>query len=131
RIGTPWKLRRRERVMEEPRDPEEMRYAPRNPGRFGWLRKLAVLLVVGVLVWLGGAWAYSWTQTQYYVGASGGHVAIFRGVEAELPGIKLHTLYEKSDIKLSTLPKFTANDVRSARPASSLQRAREIVTNLR
>lgn len=131
RVGAAWKLRRRERVMDEPVDPEEMRYAPKDPGRFGWLRKLAVLLVLGVLVWLAGSWAYSWSQSQYYVGVSGDKVAIFRGVEADLPGIKLHSLYEESDISLSTLPEFTAGDVRSGRPASSLERAREIVTNLR
>lgn len=131
RVGGGWKRLLRDRGQEEPADPEELRYAPRDRGRFGWLRKLIALAVVAVLVWLVGSWAYSWSQTQYYVGVDGDQVAIFQGVEADLPGIKLHTLHERSDIALSSLPDHVAGDVRSGRPAGSLERAEEIVTNLR
>ena len=50
-------------------DPEELRYAPREPRRLPWLsaarrgrRRPGRLLV------LGGRCAYDWSQRQYYVG---------------------------------------------------------------
>ena len=69
-----------------PVDPEELRYAPRPPRRFTWLRRVLVLAVIGVLVWLGASAAYAWTQKQYYVAPDGGTVAIYRGVQAQVPG---------------------------------------------
>ncbi len=131
RIGGGFWMQRRRELAEEPIDPEAMRYAPRAPGRYGWLGRLAVLLVALVLIWLAGSWAYSWTQTQYYVGSVDGRVAIYRGVEADLPLLKLHTPHELSDIELTSLPEHTARDVRDGRPAGSLDRAMEIVANLR
>ena len=69
-----------------PVDPEELRYAPRPPRRFTWLRRILVLAVIGVLVWLGASAAYAWTQKQYYVAPDGDTVAIYRGVQAQVPG---------------------------------------------
>lgn len=132
KISGSWKLPWLQRSQEEePADPEALRYAPRARGRFGWLRRLAVLGVSLVLLWLAGSWAYSWTQTQYFVGSSDGRVTIFKGVEADLPGINLNSVYERSDISLDSLPEHTARDVRNGRPAGTLGRAREIVSNLR
>ena len=46
-----------------------------------------------------GAW--SWTQRQYYVGEYDGQVTIYRGVNADLPGLELSQPYETSDIALT------------------------------
>ena len=112
-------------------DPEALRYAPRPPRRFLWLRRIAVLVVLGVLVWLVGAAAYSWTQTQYFVGSAGGDVAIYQGVEADLPGLTMHTLVERTDLTLADLPPHSADAVRDGMSAGSIERARAIVQNLR
>ncbi len=68
-------------------DPEELRYAPRPPKRFLWLRRLALLVVVLGLIGGGARFAYSWTQKQYYVGTDGDYVAIFKGVDAGDPRV--------------------------------------------
>ena len=44
----------------------------------------------------GGGWfAYSWTQKQYYVGTDGDYVAIFKGVDEQIPGLNLSNIYEE------------------------------------
>ena len=111
-------------------DPEAIRYAPRPPRRFGWLRRIAVLVVVGVLLWLGGSAAYAWTQKQYYVAPSADHVAIYRGVEADLPLVTLHRVYETSPVHVNTLPDFFKGQVRDGMGATNLADARAIVQRL-
>src|SRR5690349_28775 len=46
-------------------DPEELRYAPRPPGRMRWFRRILIVVVaLGALV-VAGVYAYSWSQDQY------------------------------------------------------------------
>ncbi|HEU4513410.1 MAG TPA: protein phosphatase 2C domain-containing protein [Nocardioidaceae bacterium] len=111
-------------------DPEELRYAPRPPRRFAWLRRIAVLLGLVVVLVLAGTAAYSWTQSQYYVAADGSRVAIYRGVDAALPGVELSHLHEASDITLAALPEYRAAQVRDGISAESLADARKIVENI-
>ncbi len=111
-------------------DPEELRYAPRPPRRFAWLRRIAVLLGLVLVLVLAGTAAYSWTQSQYYVAADGGRVAIYRGVDAALPGVELSHLHEASDITLAALPEYRAAQVRDGISAESLADARKIVANI-
>src|ERR671910_822020 len=47
---------------------EQLRYAPRPPRRFRWLRRLAVLAVVAALAWGGLVLADNYVRGQYYVG---------------------------------------------------------------
>jgi protein phosphatase len=111
-------------------DPEELRYAPRAPKRFPWLRRIAVLLVVLGLIG-GGAWfAYSWTQKQYYVGTDGDYVAIFKGVQADLPGISLSKVYERQTLQVDSLPTYSREQVEGNIQADNLAGARSIVSEL-
>ncbi|MEU8226011.1 protein phosphatase 2C domain-containing protein [Kribbella sp. NPDC048915] len=111
-------------------DPEELRYAPRPPRRFLWLRRTAVLLVVLALLG-GGAWfGYSWTQKQYYVGTDGDYVAIFRGVEADLPGLSLSKVYERQSLQVDKLPTYSREQVEGNIQADDLPGARSIVAEL-
>ena len=111
-------------------DPEELRYAPRPPQRFVWLRRAVVVLVVGLMVWLAATMAYRWTQEQYYVAADGGTVAIYQGVQADIPGLRLSSVEEATSITLAALPAYRADNVRSGIPADSLEDARAIVRRL-
>ena len=113
-----------------PVDPEELRYAPRPPRRFTWLRRILVLAVIGVLVWLGASTAYAWTQKQYYVAPAGDTVAIYRGVQAQVPVVQLHRVYQPSEVKVSDLPDFTQGQVRDGIGARNLEDARNIVARL-
>jgi hypothetical protein len=40
-------------------------------------------------------------DTQWYVGVSGGHVAVFRGVPAEVGGFSLHSVVTETEISAS------------------------------
>ncbi|MEV0793069.1 protein phosphatase 2C domain-containing protein [Kribbella sp. NPDC050459] len=111
-------------------DPEELRYAPRPPKRFPWLRRIAVLVVILGLIG-GGAWfAYSWTQKQYYVGTDGDYVAIFKGVEADLPGLSLSKVYERQALQVDKLPTYSREQVEGNIQADNLAGARSIVAEL-
>jgi PPM family protein phosphatase len=119
-------------LMEDPDvDPEEVRYAPRPPRRFIWLKRSLILLAVLALLIVGGAYGYKWTQHQYYVGADGRQVAIYQGLEGDLPGIRLHHVYEDQDLLLSELPSFRRSQVVDGLTGGSLAEARAIVDQLR
>ncbi|WP_432884955.1 PP2C family protein-serine/threonine phosphatase [Kribbella sp. CA-245084] len=111
-------------------DPEELRYAPRPPKRFPWLRRIAVLVIVLGLIGGGGWFAYSWTQKQYYVGSDGDYVAIFKGVEADLPGLNLSKVYERQALQVDKLPTYSREQVEGNIQADNLAGARSIVAEL-
>ncbi|MDQ3306799.1 MAG: protein phosphatase 2C domain-containing protein [Actinomycetota bacterium] len=112
------------------RDPEELRYAPRAPLRFTWLRRLVVIAIVLALVGLGLKLTYDWTQRQYYVGASQDRVVIFRGIDQRIPGIALTRVEVEYDIALDSLPSYLREDVENGIGAEGLEHARRIVGNL-
>jgi PPM family protein phosphatase len=111
-------------------DPEELRYAPRAPRRFRWVRRIAVLVVVLGLLGVGGKFAYDWTQDQYYVADSGNTVAIYQGVRADVPLVTLSTLHEQSEVQVSTLPGWAQTRVRQGIDATNLSNAQNIVRQL-
>lgn len=119
-----------EHLVDPDVDPEELRYAPREPKRFRWLKRgigiAVVLLLVGGLAKV----SYDWSQRQYYVAANGEHVAIFQGVQADLPGIDLHHVYETQTLLLSELPTYRRSQVTEGLEADDLDDARSIVKNL-
>jgi PPM family protein phosphatase len=117
-------------IETDPVDPEEARYAPRPPRRFLLARRiLAALAVLGV-VWIVGGAAYSWTQQQYYVGDDEGIVTIFRGVDADLPGVRLSRPFETTNVTLDRLSDYDASTVREGIDADSLDDAKEAVRRL-
>ncbi len=117
-------------IPSDPIDPEEARYAPRPPMRFTWARRLLALCLLVGLVWVAVAGAWAWSQRQFYVGEDDGRVAVFRGVNASLPGIELSQPYETYDVELDTLPGFDANKVREGIGADDLADARSTVEEL-
>jgi serine/threonine protein phosphatase PrpC len=111
-------------------DPEERRYAPRPPRRFTWARRVVVLALIAVLVALIAIAGYKWTQSQYFVANDGDQVAIYRGVEADVPGVRMHRVQESSELTLGELPTYNARQVRDGISANSLEDARGVVTRL-
>jgi serine/threonine protein phosphatase PrpC len=119
-----------EHLIDPDIDPEELRYAPREPRRFRWLKRgIATVVVLGLIVALG-KWAYDYSQEQFYVAADGDHVAIYKGVQADLPGIDLHHVYETQDLLLTELPTYRRSQVVEGIDADDLDDSRRIVANL-
>jgi serine/threonine protein phosphatase PrpC len=115
---------------DQPVDPEELRYAPRPPRRRAGLRRLLLgLLALLVLVGVTGA-AYAWSQQQYYVAADGPQVAIFKGVQVDLPGVELSRPYEVDDLRVEDLPAFRQEEMADGKVADDLEDARRIVSEL-
>ncbi|MEN0129279.1 MAG: Stp1/IreP family PP2C-type Ser/Thr phosphatase [Brevundimonas sp.] len=107
-------------------DDEEPVEEPRRRRR-GWLAAgVVVVLLVAVAV---GAWA--WTQTQYYVGVSEGHVAIYRGLPQSLGPIELSEVVETTDIAVDDLQSaYLRERVNETIHAESLAAARAQVALL-
>jgi len=64
------------------------------------------LLLAGLLIILGGGlWVgWSYTQRQYYVGATDqGQLAVFRGVPGQIAGLSLSSVHETSGTRLDDL----------------------------
>jgi protein phosphatase len=112
-------------------DPEELRYAPRPPRRFGWARRLALLGVLVLLLALGAGALYSWSQGQYYVSDDGGDVVIFKGVKVDVPGVTTHHVAERTELAVDDLESYDAGRVRSGINADGLADARRIVDDLK
>ena len=86
-----------------------------------------VALAVIVLLLAGG---YGWTQSQYFVGASEGKVAVFRGLPAAIGPLELSRVVETSDVALDDLPAYLRERVAGAIHAGSLDDARRQVQDL-
>jgi PPM family protein phosphatase len=110
---------------------EELRYAPQPPKRFRWARRLTFIAVLVALIVVSGRMAYGWTQRQYYVGTDGDHVAIFKGIDEAIPGIKLSDVYEVQTLEVDDLPRFRREQVEATISATDLPDARSIVGELR
>jgi protein phosphatase len=115
--------------VADPIDPEAARYAPRPPGRHAWLRRLLLAAVLLGLLWIVLAAGWSWSQQQFFVADQGGKVAIFRGIDADLPGISLSHTYELTDVELDRLSDIDAEQVREGIEADNLDDARLTVDN--
>ncbi|MFT4298246.1 MAG: BofC C-terminal domain-containing protein [Aeromicrobium sp.] len=112
-------------------DPEELRYAPRPPSRWRalwWAASiLTVLLAIGAAGWL----AYQWSQEQYFVSEDDGYVAIYRGVNVDLPLLTLKHLESVTDLDVDDLPSYQRDQIREGIEANSLDDAEQIVDDLR
>lgn len=121
-------------------DDEHLRYAPRAPRRFRWLLRSLLLLIVLGLLGAGGVWAYNWTQRQYFIGTatqenpSTGqpeeHVAIYRGLSQQIPGIDLSSVVEVDPLLVNSLPEYQRRRISETIPADDLTEARRIVDAL-
>jgi PPM family protein phosphatase len=94
-------------------------------------RLLLLLLVLLALAAAGTFGAYRWSQTQYYVGAEGSSVAIFRGLTQDVGPLRTSRLYRDEDIALADLPDYQQERVRADIATDDLADAERIVGRLR
>ena len=116
-------------IPSDPIDREAQRYAPRPPARYTWLKRLLALAVLLGIIWVALAAAWSWSQQQYYVGVSDDRVTIFRGLNAEIPGVDISHPYEVTDVDLANLSEIDAEQVAEGIEAGDLDDARATVDN--
>ena len=113
-------------------DPEELRYAPLHPGRFRWVTRVLVLLLVIAAVGGGGWWSWGWTQRQYYVGAHGPDVAIYRGLPDSVLGVSVSSVYAADPaLPLASLPLYYRQRVQASVSAGNLVAALDVMAMLR
>ncbi|MCW2572611.1 MAG: protein phosphatase [Frankiales bacterium] len=86
---------------------------------------VALLLVAGA----GGGWAY--VRSQYYVGADGRQVAVFRGVSGHVAGVDLSSVEERSDLRTDQLGELDAARVEKGIVAKSKADAQQILERLK
>ncbi len=108
---------------------DEARYNPQPPTRRRLVRPLVGALVLVLVATAGLVSAWSWTRTQYYVGAADEQVAIFQGLPEDVV-VPLSRVYEVQPLVLGDLPPFYAAQVRAGIEVSSLGSARETVAQL-
>ncbi|MFG3422114.1 PP2C family protein-serine/threonine phosphatase [Micromonospora sp. NPDC049460] len=101
---------------EEPAgDDDEPDRPKRRPVRAA-AATLALLVLLGGAVF--GGWSY--TQRQYYVGATEeGQVAVFRGIQGEIAGMDLSTVHSTSPADLDDLTLAAQEQVKQGIPAKS------------
>lgn len=111
-------------------DPEELRYAPRPPTGWRWVRRIAAVGVVVAILVVAAIVGYRWTQQQYFVSAHQGRVTIYQGVQADIPGISLKHPEKVTSISMNSLPEFRRQQVTDGIEASSRADAIRIVSEL-
>ncbi|BCJ59359.1 PP2C family protein-serine/threonine phosphatase [Micromonospora endophytica] len=100
---------------EEPVGNDDEPEARRRP-----LRALAMTTALMVLVGGGVFAGWSYTQRQYYVGATDdGQVAVFRGIQGQIAGMDLSSVHSKSSAQLDDLTLAAQEQVKQGIPAKS------------
>jgi protein phosphatase len=95
-----------------------------------WPIVTIALVVLAAVVIGGGYGAWEYTQHQYYVGTSQGHVTIFRGVNQRVAGVSLSSVYSRSSLTEAQVPPQELQMVRGTITATNLSDAHRIVGQL-
>jgi serine/threonine protein phosphatase PrpC len=116
-------------LTEQEQDDEEEEQQGAARRRWPIVTSLVVVLVVVVAGAAYAGWRY--TQQQYYVGATGGRVAIFRGVDQQVAGLSLSSVYQKTAIPLAMVPSNDLAQIRATITSTGLPDARRIIGNIK
>jgi protein phosphatase len=119
--------------VQEAVDAESLRLAEERPssGRHHLLRSLSLGVLVLAVLGGGSYAAYDWSQRQYFVGQTKGHVAIYQGISQNIGAWNLSHVIDDSDIALSDLPDFYRSKVDATVTTTTIDDARRLVTDLR
>jgi PPM family protein phosphatase len=109
---------------------EDDDYGEHHEGKPRWpiVTTLLVLLVLLIGGGLYGGWRY--VQGQYYIGAQDGNIAIYRGVNQDLAGISLSSLYERTSVPLSQVVKSSQTMISQTIPSNNLAAAQHAVSQI-
>jgi len=112
--------------------PEPEDTAPQPPARPRRRRMRLALGLVGVLVLVAGAGygLWRWTQAQYFVGADGDQVAVYRGVNASVGPLHLYSVVDTTPMRLDDLLQVPRRQVQDGIPADNRTEAEQIIARL-
>ncbi|GAA4568243.1 protein phosphatase 2C domain-containing protein [Micromonospora coerulea] len=103
-----------------PEEPADSRDDEAERGRHRPLRSAAMLLALLVILGGGIFAGWSYTQRQYYVGATEqGELAVFRGVPGQIAGLDLSSVHSTSGAKLDDLTLAAQEQVKQGIQAKS------------
>ncbi|MER8057569.1 MULTISPECIES: Stp1/IreP family PP2C-type Ser/Thr phosphatase [unclassified Streptomyces] len=96
-----------------------------------WL-KASLYSALALAVIGGGLYGgYRWTQTQYYVGASEEHVALYRGISQDLAWVSLSKMQQDHpEIELKYLPSYQQKQVKATIAEGGLKDAQSKIQEL-
>lgn len=96
-----------------------------------WLKR-SFYSVLALAVIGGGLYGgYRWTQTQYYVGTNGRHVALYRGISQDLAWVSLSKVSkDHPEIELKYLPPYQQKSVEGTIAEGDLKTAQKKIDEL-
>ncbi|MFJ8360589.1 Stp1/IreP family PP2C-type Ser/Thr phosphatase [Streptomyces sp. NPDC093984] len=96
-----------------------------------WLKRSFYTALALAVIGGGCYGAYRWTQTQYYVGANGEHVALYRGISQDLAWVSLSKVEkDHPEIELKYLPPYQQKQVKATIAEGGLQAAQSKISEL-
>ncbi|WP_238431570.1 Stp1/IreP family PP2C-type Ser/Thr phosphatase [Streptomyces cavernae] len=96
-----------------------------------WLKRSFYSALVLALVGGGLYGGYRWTQNQYYVGAKGEHVALYRGISQDLAWVSLSKVEkDHPEIELKYLPPYQQKQVKATITEGGLGDAKSKIEEL-
>ncbi len=100
------------------------------PRRRPWITVLiAGVVVVALVVAALSGWRY--VQSQYYVAAADGTVAVYQGLPQSLGPLELSSLEESTSVTVTDLSTFSQQRLEATIPADSREAADDVVNTLR
>jgi PPM family protein phosphatase len=114
------------------RRPEPEDTVPQPPARPRRRRMRLALGMVGVLILVAGAGygLWRWTQAQYFVGADGDQVAVYRGINASVGPLHLYSVVDTNPMRLEDLLQVPRRQVQDGIPANNRTEAEQIIARL-
>jgi protein phosphatase len=112
-----------------PQPPAPQAAEPRRRRRI-WLWVTSTVVVVLVLLAVGAYFGVQAINSQYYVAADGGEVAIFQGSTSSLLGFKISKIYQRYPLQVSDLEVSAQHSVGQTISGLTLSQARKTVQNL-
>ena len=116
-------------MRPRPRPHDTVEQEPARPRRRRWRFAFLTLLVLALLG--GGAYGlWTWTQAQYFVGADGEQVGIYRGVNSAIGPVHLFSLVDTADMRIADLVPVAQQGVRDGITARDRADVDRILANL-
>ena len=94
------------------------------------LRQVLTYLTIAAIA-IAALWGgYQYTQTKFYVGEYNGRIAIYKGIKESLGTLKFSSVFEETDVELSSLTEYQRTLVDRTIFATDIDDAHRIVNQV-